>query len=207
MDIYTLSCGKRDLAIKAKQIRKNGFVPAVVYGHNIDSLGIQINQNTAKKFAQTHSVGSKVLLIIDGKEQLSLFKDFQRDPIKQNILHIDFHALTSGEAVKVSLPIVYINKDSIGKDIFLQEQMNEIEISTLPQYLIDYISVDLSKYSLGDSVHVRDLDIFSDENFDVLSSPESLVCSLTHKAKFVDEVEEEPSETSDSTVPEKTNEK
>jgi large subunit ribosomal protein L25 len=129
--------------------------------------------------------------MIDGEEQLSLLKEFQRDPVNQQILHLDFHALTSGEAVKVSLPIGYMNKDSLGKDIYLLEQMSEIEISTLPKYLIDYVSVDLSKYSLGDTVFVKDLDIFSDENFDVLSSPDSLVCSLTHMAKFVDEADEE----------------
>lgn len=206
MSIYTLACEKRDLALKAKKIRQNGLVPAVVYGRNIDSLSIQISKNAAKKFLQTHSVGSKVLLMIDGEEQLSLLKEFQKDPVSLEILHIDFHALTSGEKVKVSLPVGYMNRDSLGKDIFLQEQMSEIEISTLPKFLIDYVSVDLAKYSLGDSVFVKDLDIFSDENFEILSSPEALVCTLTHMAKFVDEAEEDEESTDEAVVSAETTE-
>ena len=191
MSIYTLTCEKRDLAVKAKKIRQNGLVPAVVYGRNIDSLSIQVNKNVAAKFLKSHSIGSQVLLQFDGEEQLALLKEFQRDPLSQELLHIDFHALTTGEKVKVNLPISYIHRDSLDKDIFLQEQMSEIEISTLPKYLIDSVKVDLSKYSLGDSVYVSDLDVSSDENMEVLSPSESLVCTLTHAVKFMDEEPEE----------------
>ena len=181
-------------------------MPAVVYGRNIDSLSIQIEQHAATKFLKTHSVGSKVLLEIDGEEQLALLKDFQKDPISLEILHVDFHALTSGEKVKVSLPIHFLNKDAIEKDTFLQEQMSEIEISTLPKFLIDYVSIDVSKYSLGDSVYVSDLDICKDENFEVLSPEDSLVFTLTHASKFVDEAGEETETETEEVVTAETTE-
>jgi large subunit ribosomal protein L25 len=203
MDIYALPCEKRDLAIKAKKIRKNGLVPAVIYGRHIDSLSIQIKQDQATKFLQTHSRGSKVLLDIDGEEHLAIFKEFHRNPANRKLEHIEFHALTKGEKVKVTLPINFINRDSIEQGAFLQEAMSEIEISTLPEFLVDYITVDVSKYILGDSVYVSDLDISSDENFEVLSSQEALVCTITHVAKYEEEVpeEEEAEEAAESEEP------
>ena len=198
MAIYKLLSEKRDSALKVKEIRKNGFVPAIVYGHNFDSLGIQIKQDVVTKFLRTHSIGSKVLLSIDGKEQLVIFKDVHSDPLIRMPIHMDFHALTSGEKVKVTLPINYMNRDSIDRETILQVQMDDIDISTLPEFLVDHINVDVSKYSLGDSVYVSDLDVFTDENIEVLSPQESLVCSITHAAKIEEEPTEDEAETAEA---------
>ena len=198
MKTNTLLCEKRDLAVKAKKLRKNGLVPANIYGRHIDSLSIQIKQDLATKLLQVYSIGSKVLLDIDGEEHLAIIKDFQRAPASRKILHIEFHALTSGEKIKVTLPINYMNKDSLERDTFLQEQMSEIELSTLPEFLVDRINIDVSKYSLGDSVFVRDLDISNDENIEVISPQESLVCSVTHAVKFVEELPEDEEETEEA---------
>jgi len=200
MAIYKLLSEKRDSALKVKEIRKNGFVPAIVYGHNFDSLGIQIKQDVVTKFLRTHSIGSKVLLSIDGKEQLVIFKDVHSDPLIRMPIHMDFHALTSGEKVKVTLPINYMNKDSLEQATVLHEQMSEIEIATLPKFLVDHVNVDVSKYSLGDSVFVRDLDISSDVNIEVISPQESQVCIITHAAKFAKELPEDEEETDEAAI-------
>lgn len=194
MSNFALVCEKRDLALKVKIIRKNGFVPAVIYGRHIDSISIQIKEDQAIKFLRVHSAGSKVLLEIDGEEHMAILKEFQRDLSSRKIIHIEFHALTSGEKVKVTIPINYINRDSIEQGAFFQEQMSEIEISTLPEFLIDHVDIDISKYSLGDSVFVKDLDVSNDENIEVISNQESLVCTITHAAKFVEELPEDEDE-------------
>lgn len=206
METYTLLSEKRDLSLKVNKIRKNGFVPAVVYGRHLDPLSIQIKQDVATKFFQIHSIGSKVLLEIDGEEQLAIFKDFQIDPLRRKINHIDFHALTSGESIKVKLSINYMNKDSLEQDTVLQEQMSVIEISTLPKFLIDHVNIDLSKYSLGDSVYVSDLDISNDENIEVISPQESQVCTITQAAKFVEELPKDEKETDEAVISTETTE-
>ena len=200
MKTYTLLCEKRDLAIKAKKIRKNGLVPAVIYGRHIDSVSIQIKQDAATKLLQINSLGSKVLLEIDGEEHMAIIKEFQRDPVSRKIKHIEFHALTSGEKVKVTLPINFMNKDSLEQYTVLLEQMSEIEISTIPEFLINHVNIDISKYSLGDSVFVSDLDISNDENIEVISSQESLVCTITHAVKFVEELPEDKEETDEAII-------
>jgi len=186
-----LVCEKRDMAVKAKNVRKSGSVPAVLFGRNIESLSIQINQGEAAKFLKKHSVGSKVNLKIDGRNQLAILKEFQRDPLSHELLHIDFMALTEGQKIKVSLPVSYINKDTLAKDVFLQEQMSEVEISTLPKYLVDHVIVDLSGFSLGDSIHVSDLDVSKNKNIEVLSPGDALVSTLTHATRAEEEPEEE----------------
>ena len=191
MSTEKLVCEKRDMAVKAKNVRKSGSVPAVLFGRNIESLSIQINQGEAAKFLKKHSVGSKVNLKIDGRNQLAILKEFQRDPLSHELLHIDFMALTEGQKIKVSLPVSYINKDTLAKDVFLQEQMSEVEISTLPKYLVDHVIVDLSGFSLGDSIHVSDLDVSKNKNIEVLSPGDALVSTLTHATRAEEEPEEE----------------
>ncbi|MEX1378219.1 MAG: 50S ribosomal protein L25 [Eubacteriales bacterium] len=187
MEVYKLLCKKRDLSQKAKKIRESGFVPATVYGHNIEPISIQIDHIDVLKFMKAQSMGSQVLLDIEGKEQLAIFKESQRETLTYKTIHMDFQALTTGEKIKVNVPIIYLNKESVGKDEVLQEQMNEIEILALPKHLIDHVDVDVSKYKLGDSVLVSDLDITKDKNIEIMSPMESQVCVITHGAKFVEE--------------------
>lgn len=191
MNIYKLACEKRGSNSKAKAVRKKGFVPAVFYGPNIDSLSIKISKIEADKFLRTHSVGAQVILEIEGEEHRGLLRNYQTDPLSRETLHIDFYALTASEKVRVALPINYLNSDSISIEEFLQEQLSELEISTLPEFLLEHIDVDISKYSLGDVVFVRDLDVFNDENIEVLTHADSVVCSITHAITIEEEPEEE----------------
>jgi large subunit ribosomal protein L25 len=193
LDIYKLSCEKRDSDVKAKKIRKEGFVPAVVFGPHIDSMNIKIQKVEAEKFLKAHSIGAQVDLDIEGEEQLALLRKAQKDPLSTQTLHIEFYALTSSEAVDVTLPVNYLNRDSVGTEAYLQEELSEIEISTLPKYLIEHVDVDVSKYELGDTVFVKDLDVSNDENIEVLTPADTLVCSITH-APTMEEPEEEEEE-------------
>ncbi len=197
MEIYKLASEKRDVAAKAKDVRKNGFVPAVVYGHHLDPINIQISETEVAKFLKTNSIGSKVLLLVGKEEHLSILKESQREPVSYKIMHMDFQALTTGEKIKVTVPIIFKNRDSVGSDKVLQEQMSEIEISTLPKFLIDHVSIDVAEYDLGDSVLVSDLDVSKDKNIEVLSPQESQVFVISHAAKFKEEtpVDEEQIET------------
>ena len=113
MEIYKLASEKRDVAAKAKDVRKNGFVPAVVYGHHLDPINIQISETEVAKFLKTNSIGSKVLLLVGKEEHLSILKESQREPVSYKIMHMDFQALTTGEKIKVTVPIMFMNKESL----------------------------------------------------------------------------------------------
>jgi len=191
MESNKLVCLKRDLTLKAKAIRKEGFVLAMVYGRHIEPISIQIAHAEVVKFLKNNSIGSKVLLVIEGEEHLAIFKDSQRDPISNKMIHIDFQALTLGEKIKVTVPIIFKNKDLLGSDKVFQEQMSEIEISALPKFLVDHVEIDVSKYDLGDSFMVSDLEISNDKNIEVLSHKESQVFIISHAAKFKEELPEE----------------
>ena len=191
METHKLICAKRDKALKAKEIRNKGFVPAVVYGHHLDPINIQIDHVEASKFLKNNTIGSKVLLMIGKEEHLAIFKDSQKDLLNNRMMHMDFQALTTGEKIKVTVPIRFKNKDLLGSDKVFQEKLSEIEISTLPKFLVDHVEVDVSKYDLGDTFLVGDLDISSNENIDVLSPKESQVFIISHAAKFKEETLED----------------
>ena len=188
METYKLLSNKRDLKLNAKKIRKEGFVPAVIYGHHLGSINIQINHIEVSKFLKTNSIGSKVLLVLENDEHLAIFKDSQRDPLSNKIMHIDFQALTSGEKIKVTVPIIFENKDSFDSNVVFQEQISEIEISVLPKNLIDHVTIDVSKYGLGDSLLIGDLDIMKNKNIEVLSSKDSQVFTISHAPKYKEEL-------------------
>jgi len=200
MENYKLTCKKRDLAIKAKKIKQAGFTLANVYGHHMEPTSIQINQVEAAKFLKTHAIGSKVLLDIEGDENLAIFKDAQREPVSNNVIHIDFQVLTKGEKIKVTVPIIFRNKESLGRDQVLQEQLSEIEISTLPKFLIDHVDLDVSKYTIGDSVTVSDLEVSGDKNIDVITPSDAQLCVISHAAKY-SELPEDGEEAADELVP------
>lgn len=206
METYTLPCEKRDLAVKAKKLRRSGYVPAVVYGRHMDSLSIQIKQEAATKLLQTHSIGSKILLKVPGEDITAVLKEFSRDASTRSLAHIEFHALTSGERVKVTIPVVFSNKDSIEAGAYLHEQINEIEIHTLPEFLIDHVTVDLSKYSMGDSVHVSDLDVMEDKNIEVDSPKDTLLCTIAIASRKASHTETEPEPVEEAAEPGETTE-
>jgi len=201
MENYKLKCKKRDLAVKAKKIKQEGFTLANVYGHHMEPTSIQISQAEAIKFLKTHAVGSKVLLDIEGDENLAIFKDAQRDPLSYKVIHIDFQVLTKGEKIKVTVPVIFKNKETLDRDKVLQEQLSEIEISTLPKFLIDHVDLDVSQYTIGDSVTVSDLDVFNDENIDVITPADAQLCVVSHAAKYAELLDEEE-ETAEETIEE-----
>lgn len=195
METYTLTCEKRNITKKAKALRREGFVPASVYGPHIDPISIQASKAELAKYLHHHTIGSKVLLNIEGKEQLAIFKESQRDPLSHQVIHISFQALTSGEKVKVAIPIIFKNKDAIGSDKVLQEVMSEIEISALPKFLIEHVEIDVSEFSQKNSVLISDLSISDNKDIEILSPKDAQVCIISHVAKFVEEpLEEKASE-------------
>jgi len=195
-----LTCKKRNLAVKAKKIKQEGFTLATVYGHHMDPVSIQVERLEIEKFLKTNAIGSKVLLDIEGDEHMAIFKDAQRQPVSNKVIHIDFQVLTRGEKIKVTVPIIFRNKESLGRDQVLQEQLSEIEISTLPKFLIDHVDLDVSKYTIGDSITVSDLDVSGDKNIDIITPSDAQLCVISHAAKY-SELPEDGEEAADELVP------
>ena len=145
----------------AKAIRRNGNVPAVVYGGSSEPELIELNHNEVEKRLANEAVYSHVLqLNVGGKVQNAILKDMQRHPAKDTIIHMDFMRINMDEKIKVHVPLHFINEEtSVGVKAggVVTHSMVEVEVSCLPGDLPEYIEVDLVSVDIGGSVHLAEI--------------------------------------------------
>jgi len=148
-------------------------VPAVVYGAGQAPESIQIEHNTILLAAKHEWFFSSVLdLNVDGKVQKVLVRDWQKHPFKQQMLHMDFLRINENEAIRVHVPIHFLNeeKSPAGKTagVVISHNLNEVEVSCLPKDLPEFIALDLAELSPGDIIHLSQLKLPADVEIPVL---------------------------------------
>jgi large subunit ribosomal protein L25 len=174
----------------AKQLRKKGKIPAIIYGSK-ENAAIIVDAHEFRKEFHTITANTIINLSGEGKNWEVLVKDFQEDLIKDTILHIDFYEIEEGKKLKTSAPI-HIEGTAPGlmEGGILEQRLYSIEIECLPIDLPDSISIDVSELEVGDSIHVDELT--TSEGVKILNIPEQVVVSIIIP-KIV-EVEEEVEE-------------
>lgn len=173
-----------------KKLRNDGFVPAVVYGHNKVTQSIKIQRKEMDRFLSYHGKGSTLELSLNGERLFALIKNYQRDTLKDMILHVDFQQLSAGEKVRVKIPLRFTHKDFIeDSSTVVAEQVHELEIVALPKDLVDHFDIDLTPLKNGEPIKLGDLDIFKDDKFHFVSEPDVILATTT-KAGHVEESEE-----------------
>jgi len=147
--------------VRAREVRRNGKVPAVVYGGTSDPQSIVLTHTDVIKHLEHEAVYSHVLdLKIDGKTEKAILKDIQRHPAKPRILHMDFMRVDESQALKVNVPLHFINEDTcvgVKAGGVVTHAMVDVEVSCLPSKLPEYIEVDLASLDIGDSIHLTDI--------------------------------------------------
>lgn len=148
-------------ALSARQIRKAGYVPAVLYGHGIENLLLAVDTRSFQKILP--SVSSSTLLTLavgESDTRRVLVQDIQHDPMTGSPTHIDFHQVTLTEKIRAKVPLRATGVAPAVKDHggVLVQSVNEIEVEALPEDLPSEISVDLGKLStFEDRITVADL--------------------------------------------------
>lgn len=178
---------------KLKQLRNTGMVPGILYGSHMDATPISISKMDIDKFLAEHNVGSKVYVNLEGKEIMAFVKSVQKDVFKLKLLNFDLQALTMTDKVKMKVILNFTGKEDLPLGAIAQEVTSELEIESYPDMMLDTLSVDVSKLNFGDVVKVSDLDIMSDSNYKVYTSPDVTLFSLVH-AKATELAETEVAE-------------
>jgi large subunit ribosomal protein L25 len=145
----------------ARNVRRQGKVPAVIYGGHAEPQMLVLSHNEVVKHLEHEAVYSHVLdVTVDGKKEKAILKGVQRNPAKFQILHLDFLRVSMKEAIKVHVPLHFINEDSsLGgkKGGISTHSMVDVEVTCLPAALPEYIEVDLAKLDIGETLHLTDL--------------------------------------------------
>lgn len=195
---------RKVLGKKVKALRRDGKLPAVIFGHNLETTPIVLDMRDASKILG--GVGSSTLVTIqlEGKEHSALVRERQYEVLLRTLLHVDFQAVSLSETVRASVAVVMGDEDAPAVKAFgamIIQGTESIEIECLPQDLPERIFVDLSSLkNIGDSILVKDLPIPA--GVDVLDDPETMVVVATSLAEEVVEEEGEELELEEGAEPE-----
>lgn len=180
---------------KVSRVRREGLVPAVIYGPKIEPVTVQIPyrplQLTLLKAGGTHLIDIKS----GGKTHTVLAREVQRDILRGDILHVDFFAVDLKAKISIDVPLHFINESPAvaAKKGVLLTGPTVITIETLPSHLLDRIEIDISGLAeVGDSIHVRDIKL--DAEITILNDPDEMIARITQTSAARSEEAEEAEE-------------
>lgn len=151
------------LGKKVQTLRRQGLVPAVLYGHRTDPVCLQVGTPELNRvLARTGGNRLIALTVGDGKDtHMALAREVQRDVITGSPLHVDFYEVTMTEKIRVEVPVVLVGESPVvarGEGMLLS-MLDTIEIECLPGDLLDRIEVNVSGLEAFDqAIYVRDLE-------------------------------------------------
>ena len=176
----TLSAEKRDMQIKAKKLRREGFVTGNVFGKNMEgSMPLKIEKKEAERILRTCNKGSQLILTVEGQKMPVLLKEIDYNAMKHEIVEMDFQALVKGEKVHSVAEIVLVGHEKDAGGV-LEQLLEEVQFKAYPSALVDKVEVDVSNMKVGDSIKVKDLTLSSDKDVDVMTDPETTVVTLQY---------------------------
>ena len=162
-DQLVLSAETRDRGGKgaSRELRRNGRVPAVVYGGKEEPLMIHVEEKLLMKQLMTgHFMNSIVMIEVDGKQVRTLPKDVAFHPVKDRPIHADFLRISKDAKVTVAVPVLFINEEAspgLKRGGVLNIVRHELELICDSDKMPDDIQIDVTGYDVGDSIHISNV--------------------------------------------------
>ncbi len=177
MDAITIDAQPRDTGKRAtKAIRRAEEVPCVLYGQHTDPVHFRVPILDLRPLiytAETHVVS----LSVDGESHDAIVKNIDFHPVTDVPIHMDFLALTAGETLDMTIPVVTVGiAAGVKAGGILSQPLNELEIRCLPKHIPGQVEVEVTTLEIGDSIHVSELEV---ENVEILTDPARTVVSIT----------------------------
>jgi large subunit ribosomal protein L25 len=179
-----------------KQLRRQGWVPGVMYGHGFTPVSLQFDVRALRKVLSQVGGSQLISIQVEGQEkpETALVRDVQRDPIQGTLLHVDFYRVKMTERITAEVPLEMVGESPVveQKAGILLQGLTTIEVESLPGDLVDAIEVDLSDLAEVDqALYVRDLAIPA--GMEVLTDPDEMVVRVVplEEEEEIEVVEEE----------------
>jgi len=159
-DALTLPAEARDRAGKgaSRVLRREGRVPAVIYGGKEEPTAIHIEaKELVRQLGSGHFMNSIVMIDIGGKMVRTLPKDVALHPVTDRPLHVDFLRLSKDAKIQVAVPVVFVNEDDspgLKKGGVLNVVRHELELVCESDKIPDEIALDVAGLDIGDSIHI-----------------------------------------------------
>jgi large subunit ribosomal protein L25 len=159
-ETLTLSAESRDRAGKgaSRALRKEGRVPAVIYGGNKEPVSIHVEEKLLVKALMTgHFFSSLIELDLGGEKHSTLAKDVAFHPVSDRPLHVDFFRVSKDTKVTVEVPVVFINEDKspgLKRGGVLNIVRHEVELACDASHIPEELQIDVSGFDVGESIHI-----------------------------------------------------
>ena len=193
----TLQAERRDMSVKSQKLKREGYVPGSLFGHQIEgTVGLKIETKELERVLKDNKRGSRLTLMLDGKQYNVLVKDYQYNSMKRRYDQIDLQALVSGEMIQSVAKVEILNRDDV-KEGVLQQELEEISYSAMPEDLIDKVEIDAAGLKLEEKICVGDLEMAKNPKIHLHTDPEAIVVVVArlHKAAEEETAAEEAGET------------
>ena len=199
---------RKEVGKKVKSLRQQGILPAVLYGHKIKNLNLELDLKEFEKIYKEAGESSLITLVIaKGKDEaeasslslnveekkqkfLILIHDIQFDPLTEKPIHIDFYQPELKEEVEVTVPLIFEGEAPAVKDLggTLVKNISEVEVKALPQNLPHEIKVDIGNLkTFEDNILIKDLIVSKEVK--ILKEPEEIVAAVARPEKVEEELE------------------
>jgi large subunit ribosomal protein L25 len=186
------------------ELRDAGLIPGTYYGKKIEAISIYVNNEELREALHTDA-GSNVLIELDVQtpdgvkaptltgKQVTIIKEMQRNPIRGDILHVDFVKVSMTEEITAAVPVV-LSGEAPGVKVggVLQHSIREVNVKCLPALLPDSLGIDVGTLEIGDSLHVSDLPVT--EGVEIVDDLEEILVSVVPPTKVEEVVVEEGEE-------------
>ena len=149
-----------------KRIREKGLVPGVIYGSNQQPMPLEVDSRQLSTVL-AHASSEHILVeleIVDGDQgtnKLVLIQEVQHHPLKRDLVHVDFHAVSATEKITSAVPIETTG-EALGVRTFgglLEHSLRTLEVQCYPQDLPGIVQIDVTNLNIGETLHVRDLQL------------------------------------------------
>lgn len=178
---------------KVNHLRKEGWIPGIIYGHGEKSKPIMIKEEELTDVLHNmHSEATLLDLDYEGKKLQVLMRDISRNPLTEKLLHVDFQHIHENEEINVHVILEYQGKPKgVEEGGILNIEHRDLIARCLPKDIPEKITVDVSSLEIGQSIHIKDLDI--PEGVKVEEDPSATIVNILSPRKIVEvkPVEEE----------------
>lgn len=172
-----------------RRLRRAGYIPGVVYGPGKDSMPLKVEERTLQKLLREVGTSHLIDLKIGDETKTVLVKEVQHDPVRGQLLHVDFHEVPLDREITATVPVVLAGEDQrVSDGGVISHSLRELEVACLPTNIPEHFEVDISGLSIGDSILVRD--IKPPEGIRLLTDPEETVVSVVAPTREPEAVEQ-----------------
>lgn len=192
--IYELKAEARERVGKgsSRELRRNGFIPAVIYGAKQPPIAIALVENEVTKRIHAGGFMTTIGMIeLDGKKIQVLPKDYQLEPVRDFTMHVDFLRVSADTEVTVEVPVHFVNeeKSEIKLGGVLNIVRHAVELYCPASAIPEYLTVDLAGLKIGDSIHFSAIDVPKGAT-PVITDRDFTIATIVAPAAGVDEEDE-----------------